>query len=82
MAELQPRDELALLDSGRGSSGCASLLGAVDAPAVAVPLFDRRGHLLGALSIVVPIERASEEAMQRHAELLKDAAAEISLKLG
>ena len=53
-----------------------------DAPAVAVPLFDRRGHLLGALSIVVPIERASEEAMQRHAGLLKDAAAEISLKLG
>ena len=53
-----------------------------DAPAVAVPLFDRRGHLLGALSIVVPIERASEEAMQRHAALLKDAAAEISLKLG
>lgn len=53
-----------------------------DAPAVAVPLFDRRGHLLGALSIVVPIERASEEAMQGHARLLKDAAAEISLKLG
>jgi DNA-binding IclR family transcriptional regulator len=53
-----------------------------DAPAVAVPLLDRRRHLLGALSIVVPIERASEEAMQGHARLLKDAAAEISLKLG
>jgi DNA-binding IclR family transcriptional regulator len=53
-----------------------------DAPAVAVPLFDLRGHLLGALSIVVPIERASEEAMQSHAAVLRRAAAEISQKLG
>ena len=53
-----------------------------DAPAVAVPLFDRRGHLQAALTIVVPVERASEEAMQGHAGLLREAAAEISLKLG
>jgi DNA-binding IclR family transcriptional regulator len=53
-----------------------------DAPAVAVPLFDLRGHLLGALSIVVPIERASEEAMQGHAAVLRSAAAEIAQKLG
>ena len=54
-----------------------------DAPAVAVPLFDRRGHLLGALSIVVPIERASRRG---HAEprerCSRSAAAEISQKLG
>jgi IclR family KDG regulon transcriptional repressor len=54
----------------------------IDAPAVAVPLMDRRGHLLGALSIVVPIERASEEAMRNHAAVLKTAAAEITQKLG
>jgi DNA-binding IclR family transcriptional regulator len=54
----------------------------VDAPAVAVPLFDRRGHLVAALSIVAPVERASEEAMQRHAAALRRAAAEISQKLG
>jgi IclR family transcriptional regulator, KDG regulon repressor len=54
----------------------------VDAPAVAVPLFDRRGHLRGALSIVVPIERASEQAMLKHAAVLKNAAAEIGEKLG
>jgi DNA-binding IclR family transcriptional regulator len=53
-----------------------------DAPAVAVPLFDRGGHLMGALTIVVPVERASEEAMQNHARLLKAAAADISPKLG
>jgi DNA-binding IclR family transcriptional regulator len=53
-----------------------------DAPAVAAPLFDRHGHLRGALSIVVPIERASEEAMLKHTELLRAAVAEISQKLG
>ena len=53
-----------------------------DAPAVAVPLLDRHGHLHGALTIVVPIERASEEAMRRHAEVLRTAAAEISERLG
>ena len=37
---------------------------------------------MGALSIVVPIERASEEAMRSHAAVLKSAAAEISQKLG
>ena len=53
-----------------------------DAPAVAVPLYDQRGHLHGALTIVVPIERASEEAMFGHAAALRAAAAEISRLLG
>ncbi len=53
-----------------------------DAPAVGVPVFDRSGHLRAALTIVVPIERASDEAMRSHAEVLKRAAAEISRLLG
>ena len=53
-----------------------------DAPAVAVPLLDGQGHLLGSLTIVVPIERATEEAMQGHATVLRRAAAEITQKLG
>jgi DNA-binding IclR family transcriptional regulator len=53
-----------------------------DAPAVGVPLFDRRGHLVGALTIVAPIERASKEAMLHHAATLRNAAREISQKLG
>lgn len=53
-----------------------------DAPAVGVPLFDRRGHLVGALTIVVPIERATDEAMFKHAEVLRKAAGEITQKLG
>lgn len=54
----------------------------IDAPAVAVPVFDRRGNLRAALSIVVPMERAAREAMDSHAEALKRAAAEIARKLG
>ncbi len=54
----------------------------IDAPAVAVPLFDRRGHLRGALSIVVPIERASEETMHNLAAVLTRAAREIAQRLG
>ena len=53
-----------------------------DAPAVGVPLFARRGRLVGALTIVVPIERATQEAMRKHADVLKSSAAEISGKLG
>jgi DNA-binding IclR family transcriptional regulator len=53
-----------------------------DAPAVAAPVLDRRGDLRAALTIVVPIERASPEAMRKHAASLRSAAAEISLKLG
>lgn len=53
-----------------------------DAPAVAVPLCDCQGDLRGAISIVVPIERASEEAMLGHAHILRAAAAAISQKLG
>jgi DNA-binding IclR family transcriptional regulator len=53
----------------------------IDAPAVAVPLLDRGGQLRGAISIVAPEERATTEAMLRHAEVLKRTAWEISQKL-
>jgi DNA-binding IclR family transcriptional regulator len=53
-----------------------------EAPAVAVPLFNQSGQLRGAMSVVAPIERATEEAMARHAEALKRTAAEISARLG
>lgn len=53
----------------------------VEIPAVAVPVFDRRGRLRGSLAIAPPVERANDEAMRRHAEALKTAAAEIAQKL-
>jgi DNA-binding IclR family transcriptional regulator len=53
----------------------------VEIPAVAVPVFDRRGRLRGSLAIAPPVERATDEAMRSHAEALKAAAAEIAQKL-
>ena len=53
----------------------------LEIPAVAVPIFDRQGQLRGSMAIAPPLERATEEAMRRHAEALKAAAAEISKKL-
>ena len=52
-----------------------------DIPAVAVPVFDRQGQLRGSLAIAPPVERATDEAMLRHAEALRVAAAEIAEKL-
>jgi len=54
----------------------------IEIPAVAAPVFDRYGQVRGAIAIAPPVERASEEAMLRYAELLKTTAAEISRKLG
>ena len=53
----------------------------LEIPAVAVPIFDRQGRLRGSMAIAPPLERATEEAMRRHAKALKAAAAEISKKL-
>jgi len=53
----------------------------LEIPAVAVPIFDQQGRLRGSMAIAPPVERATEEAMQRYAEVLKAAAAEISKKL-
>lgn len=53
----------------------------LEIPAVAVPVFDRQGRLRGSLAIAPPVERATDEAMQRYARALKAAAAEISQKL-
>jgi DNA-binding IclR family transcriptional regulator len=50
-------------------------------PAVAAPVFDHWEQVRGAITIAPPIERASEEAMQRYGEILKATAAEISKKL-
>ena len=52
-----------------------------DIPAVAVPVLDRNGRLRGAIAIAPPIERATDEAMLRHAEALKATAAKITKKL-
>ena len=52
-----------------------------DIPAVAVPVFDRQGQLRGSLAIAPPVERATDEAMLRHADALRTAAAEIAEKL-
>lgn len=54
----------------------------LEIPAVAVPVFDRQGQLRGSMAIAPPVERATDEAMHRYAEILKVAAAEISQKLG
>lgn len=53
----------------------------LEIPAVAVPVFDRQGQLRGSMAVAPPIERATEDAMQRHAVALKAAAAEISERL-
>jgi DNA-binding IclR family transcriptional regulator len=53
----------------------------IEIPAVAAPVFDHRGQVRGAITIAPPVERATEEAMQRYAEILKTTAAEISRKL-
>lgn len=54
----------------------------IDAPAVAAPVFDRNEHLRGAITVVPPEERCSEEDMQRYAAAVRRTAAAISAKLG
>lgn len=54
----------------------------LEIPAVAVPVFDRHGQLRGSMAIAPPVERTTDEAMNRYAEVLKVAAAEISQRLG
>jgi IclR family KDG regulon transcriptional repressor len=53
----------------------------LEIPAVAVPVCDHQGQIRGSIAVAPPVERATEEAMLRHAEALKAAAAEISKKL-
>jgi IclR family pca regulon transcriptional regulator len=52
-----------------------------EAPAVAAPVFDRDGHVRASISVVVPVERASEETMQKIAQAVKRSAAEVSAQL-
>lgn len=54
----------------------------IDAPAVAAPVFDRNGHLRGAITVVPPVERASEAEMQEYADAVRRTAAEVSRTLG
>lgn len=53
----------------------------LEIPAVAVPVFDRQGRLRGSIAVAPPIERATDEAMLRHAKALKAAATQISNNL-
>ena len=53
-----------------------------EAPAVAAPVFNRAGALRGAIHVVPPVERASEEELQRYAAATKAIAAELSQHLG
>jgi DNA-binding IclR family transcriptional regulator len=54
----------------------------LEAPAVAAPVFNRVGELRGAIHVVPPVERASEEELQRYAAMVKATAAQISEHLG
>lgn len=54
----------------------------IDAPAVAAPVFDRNGHLRGAITVVPPEERGSEVEMRVYAAAVKRTAAEVSAQLG
>lgn len=51
------------------------------APAVSAPVFDGSGQLRGAVTVVPPIERCSEEQMREYTAAVKQTAAEISKKL-
>ena len=53
-----------------------------EAMAVAAPVLDRNGTVLAAVSVVVPVERATEETMYRCAAAARETAAEISRELG
>ena len=52
-----------------------------EAPAVAAPVLGPGGQVLASVSVVVPIERATEEAMQRVGDAVKRTAADISARL-
>lgn len=54
----------------------------IGAPAVAAPVFDQRGELRAALTVVMPIERCSPEEMEGYAAVVKRKAAELSAALG
>ena len=53
-----------------------------DAPAVAAPVFDRNGHLRGAITVVPPVERGSVTEMDSYAAAVKKTAADVSKTLG
>jgi IclR family KDG regulon transcriptional repressor len=53
-----------------------------DAGAVAAPVFDDTGDLVGALGIVVPLSRFTPEARKRYAKIAMDAAKKLSGQLG
>jgi DNA-binding IclR family transcriptional regulator len=49
--------------------------------AVAVPLLNGQGHAFASLATAVPVFRLSLEALEAHAPLLQDAAAELAARL-
>ena len=51
------------------------------APAVSAPVFDGNGQLRGAITVVPPIERCSEEQMLEYGAAVKRTAGRISAKL-
>lgn len=53
-----------------------------EAMAVAAPVLDRNGAVLASVSVLVPVERATEETMQRCAAAAMKTAAAISRELG
>jgi IclR family KDG regulon transcriptional repressor len=52
------------------------------APAVAAPVFDQGGGLRAALTVVAPIERCSQEEMERYAQAVRRTASDLSKALG
>ena len=52
------------------------------APAVSAPVLDGNGQLRGAITVVPPIERCSEEEMLEYGSAVKRTAAAVSKKLG
>jgi DNA-binding IclR family transcriptional regulator len=49
---------------------------------IAAPIYDRRGALVAAVSLVAPLARANENDRARHLTLLLDGARRISTNLG
>jgi len=70
---MRAREEGVAYDLGEWSTELA---------AVAAPVFGADGNLRAALSVISPVERFNEEVRARHADLVREAAADISRELG
>lgn len=70
---LAAREEGVAYDFGEWSTELA---------AVAAPVFGADGNLRAALSVISPVERFNPEIQSHHADLVREAAADISKELG